>query len=338
VHPPRRVSALCISVLSCAALIVSSASAARVNGSVTGAITYLGGNSVTIQTNGRPLGMINALTAAANRLSAEAYPYVWGGGHAAAGVPSIGERGGRGFNGKRIGYDCSGAVAAVLAGAGLWPAGSEVPNDAYMITALLDEGLIARGPGTAPNEVTLYDRPGVHIFMNIDGRFFGTTDGGAGDPKGEATWLDDGAPDSFKHVFRRYHFLPSVLHNKTTYGHSYTFVTGELPSLLYGAEIGDKITVRYREAKPGSMAATRVAYAGAVTVTGTVVSIAADGSSVTVQAGDGRAVSLATSLVSQLLEGVQVGDEVKATYARDRLGALVPHALTIVAPATTPAP
>ena len=64
----------------------------------------------------------------------------------------------------------SGAVAAVLTRVGLWPAGSGVPNDAGMISALLRNRLIAAGPATAPDGVTLYDHPGVHIFMNINGR------------------------------------------------------------------------------------------------------------------------------------------------------------------------
>ena len=38
--------------------------------------------------------------------------------------------------------------------------------------------MIAPGVGKGPLEVTLWDHPTVHIFMNIDGRFFGTSDGG----------------------------------------------------------------------------------------------------------------------------------------------------------------
>ena len=60
-------------------------------------------------------------------------------------------------------------------------------------------------------------RPAGHIFMNIDGRFFGTSDGaGGGSAKGGAGWLDDGAPDSLRPAFRQYHFRPWVLHDSTT--------------------------------------------------------------------------------------------------------------------------
>jgi hypothetical protein len=99
------------------------------HGSVPGTITALSGSSFTIQTAGRRTGVVNALTAAAAYVTSQDYPYVYGGGHAQAGIASIGING-PGYNGKRAGYDCSGSVVAVLAGAGLWPAGGGVPNDA----------------------------------------------------------------------------------------------------------------------------------------------------------------------------------------------------------------
>ena len=55
--------------------------------------------------------------------------------------------------------------------------GSGVPNDAGVISYLRQRGEIAPGAGDGPQEVTLYDDPDVHIFMNINGRFFGTSDG-----------------------------------------------------------------------------------------------------------------------------------------------------------------
>ena len=149
---------------------------------VTGTITSTGSYSFTVQTPGRPTGVLAALTTAANKITAEDYPYVWGGGHGEAGIASVGEKG-PGYNGKRRGYDCSGSVAAVLSGAGLWPAGAGVPNDAGVIQYLRQHGEIAPGAGDGPGEVTLYDDPGVHIFMNINGRFFGTSDGGGGGDK-----------------------------------------------------------------------------------------------------------------------------------------------------------
>lgn len=88
----------------------------------------------------------------ANQLSGH-YPYVWGGGHARLGEPSGG------------GYDCSGAVSAVLGAMGL-------------LTTPLTSGLLANwglaGEGTF---VTVYANE-VHTFMkiNVNGtwHWFGT--------------------------------------------------------------------------------------------------------------------------------------------------------------------
>ncbi|MHB1834927.1 MAG: hypothetical protein ACYCXW_08170, partial [Solirubrobacteraceae bacterium] len=171
---------------------------------VSGTVTAAGGGSFTVQTGGREMSVIAALTTAANAVTRQDLPYVYGGGHAQAGTASIGIRG-PGYNGHRIGYDCSGSVAAVLSGGNLWQPGSGVPSDAGIIAQLRSEHLIERGAGTGAQEVTLYDNPGVHIFMNIDGRFFGTSDGGAGNPsqrRGGAGWLNDGAPEPSTRTFQ----------------------------------------------------------------------------------------------------------------------------------------
>src|SRR5205807_416226 len=97
-------------------------------------------------------------------------------------------------------------------------------NDAGVITELRHERLIAPGVGTGPLAVTLYDHPGVHIFMNIEGRFFGTSDGGGGgNPNGGAGWLSDGAPDASSPAYKRYHVLPGVLRQSTNAAHAITF-------------------------------------------------------------------------------------------------------------------
>jgi hypothetical protein len=312
---------ICAAVLPCGAL---AAPTQAVVGAVSGKITYIGQSTLTIQTGGKPLGVVNALSAAANAISARDYPYVYGGGHGEAGVASVGIKG-PGYNGRRIGFDCSGSVAAVLAGAGLWPPGSGVPGDAGLIKQLVQAKLIDRGPGAAPDEVTLYDDPGVHIFMNIDGRFFGTSDGGGGDPKGGPTWLDDSASDSWNPAFKRYHVVASVLSNRTTYGHSFTFQTGANPSIISSAEPGDKVKISYAEAKSGSMTASAIQYVGAITTSGTVSSIATNGSSVTIQTTGGLTLTLSTSTVTNLIDGLQVGDGVQVTYSKDSSGLLIPH-------------
>lgn len=104
----------------CAGTAAASAVPARVlyTGSATGTVVAVSSSSFTIQTAGRRIGVVNAMSAAANGITRRDYPYVYGGGHAQAGTPSIGIRG-PGYNGRRVGFDCSGSVAAVLASAGL---------------------------------------------------------------------------------------------------------------------------------------------------------------------------------------------------------------------------
>jgi len=330
--PPRRPISAIVTVLLCAALLPSSALAAKPR-TATGTVTAVEPSSLTIQTAGRRTGMINALSDAANAVTKADYPYVWGGGHGAAGDASIGIKG-PGYNGRRVGYDCSGSVAAVLAGAGLWQAGSPVPNDAGVIRQLLQEKLIARGPGTAPDEVTLYDDPGVHIFMNIDGRFFGTSDGGSGNPsqqKGGASWLYDGAPDASDRAFKRYHVLPSVLKDQTTYGHSFTFEIAPNDSIEAGVAVGDDLRVTYQQTGFGGMLASTIGYVGALTTSGTVTSIAPDGSSFTITGANGQSDAFSTGTNPGLVSGLQVGDTAEVTYTKGSGAILTARVLTVTA-------
>jgi uncharacterized membrane protein YgcG len=283
---------------------------------VTGTITSSGSYSFTVETPGKPSGVLAALTTAANKITAEDYPYVWGGGHGEAGIASVGEKG-PGFNGKRRGYDCSGSVAAVLSGAGLWPAGAGVPSDAGVIQYLRQHGEIAPGAGDGPNEVTLFDDPGVHIFMNIDGRFFGTSDGGGGgDRKGGPGWLDDGAWDAHSARFRHWHFLPSVLKATTDAGSTLAFQFGaglSMPVLPTGASV----RVAYRTTNQGTMVATAVTPVGEQNAAGTITRFNKSGTSFTIKRRSGPTLRLpATGQLTQaLLDGqLVVGDSVLVTY------------------------
>jgi hypothetical protein len=244
---------------------------------LTGTLSTLGGYSFTVQTPGRAEGVISALTSAADRLADQNLPYVWGGGHAEAGIASVGERG-PGFNGRRRGYDCSGSVAAVLAGGGLWPTGGGVPNDAGVIGYLVSKHLIAKGAGTGSQQVTLYDDPGVHIFMNIDGRFFGTSDGGSGgDAKGGPGWLEVGA-DVTAGRFKRYHFVPGALGGQTTAGYTVGFEMGVGLGLMdYPA--GTKVRVTYKTTPSGMLVAEALTLIGEVNTSATVTAIGTSGTS-----------------------------------------------------------
>jgi hypothetical protein len=289
---------------------------------VTGTITAVTPDQFTIQTPGKPVGVLNALASAATRIGAQDLPYVWGGGHGQAGVASIGERGGTGFNGKRIGYDCSGAVAAVLVAAGLWPQGSGVPNDAAMITYLRKQKLIAPGAGAGPTEVTLYDDPGVHIFMNIDGRFWGTSDGGAGggDAKGGPGWIDDGAWDATSKNFRRYHFVTSALKATTTAGYSMTFYSPNASTLLAATGVGSKVNVSYTTSQYGTMTASSLTFTGQLTAVGAVTAIGAGNSSFTMQDASGTVqtfqVTPGSTVAQQLSAGqIAVNAVLSVTFA-----------------------
>ena len=312
-------------------------------GSATGTVLTVSANSFTIQTAGPRVGVVNALTAAANRITKRDYPYVYGGGHAEAGVASVGIRG-PGYNGRRRGFDCSGSVAAVLSAAGLWPAGGGVPNDAGIIAALRSQRLIARGVGTGPVEVTLYDHPGVHIFMNVDGRFFGTSDGGGGgDPRGGAAWLDDGAPDAYSRAYKRYHLLPSVLRGSTSSGHILSFQlggpqeTGAGSALGEGSglALGETVQVSYQETASGALVTTSLTFPGAVTASGAVAAIAPDGSSFTIQTSSGTSLTLSTANDPALLQNVNVGDNVQITYTTSSAG-MTALALTDSGPSVPP--
>jgi hypothetical protein len=229
-----------------------------VQGQASGAVIGIARGSFAIETPAGRMSVVGALTDAANTVTAGDFPYVYGGGHAQAGIASIGIKG-PGYNGRRIGFDCSGSVAAVLAAAGVWQPTSGVPNDAGIIAELLQQHLIARGAGHGATEVTLYDDPGVHIFMNIDGRFFGTSDGGGGgNPAGGAGWLDDGAPDATSHIYKRYHLLLSVIDQQTTFERILTFQTSGHASVTHALELGSDVHVGYTQTPTGRMTANGI--------------------------------------------------------------------------------
>jgi hypothetical protein len=239
-------------------LLPSAALATGSSGQASGTVVGVAGRTFAVESAGGRMPVVAALAAAADGVTAGDFPYVYAGGHAQAGIASIGMKG-AGYNGRRIGFDCSGSVAAVLASAGLWQVASGVPSDAGIIAQLLHEHLIARGRGHGSTEVTLYDDWGVHIFMDIDGRFFGTSDGGGGgNPNGGAGWLDDGAPDATSHKYKAYHLLPGVLREQTSLERIFTFQTRGHAAITHGLMLGSDVHVGYTVAPNGSLVAQRV--------------------------------------------------------------------------------
>ena len=101
---------------------------------------------------------IAAMIAAANKIDRAGYSYKWGGGHNAS------------FSGP---YDCSGAVSAVLHAAGL-------------INRPMVSGEFMRWGKPGAGAVTIYANAG-HVYMSINGRFFGTT---RANPGGGAGWFN----------------------------------------------------------------------------------------------------------------------------------------------------
>ena len=205
----------------------------------------------------------------------------------------------------------------MLVAGGLWPAGTGVPGDAWIIRQLLDEHLILPGGAAGPVGVTLYDDPGSHIFMNIDGRFFGTSDGGGtGNRRGGAGWLNDGAPDATAPWYKRYHFRLSALRGSLRSGHDVTFDLGPLASLAEQLGVGQKLRVSYRERQSGEFMAVAIGPPHGATTSGTVSLIAPDGSSFTVQGAGGQTRTFSTVADPAAAALLAVGAQVSVVYTR----------------------
>src|ERR1039458_9613836 len=140
--------------------------------------------------------VIDQLLTAAATINNQNWPYEDQGGlisvgHADKGLPGGVHEGGYGT----IGYDCYGAVGAVLYLAGLLygPLNSNTP-----IHTWIREGLLVAGEGTGTPECTFFGMSN-HIFMRINGKFWGTSDGANHGPTGPPTphkggggWISNG--------------------------------------------------------------------------------------------------------------------------------------------------
>jgi hypothetical protein len=104
-------------------------------------------------------GQLGRAYAAMQAIHNKHYPYVWGGGHGAAGVPSGG------------GFDCSGSVVAVLAAAGM---GFRLGGGTAVSGALEHWGVAGQGA-----HLTVW-ASAVHVFIIVDGHHWGTGDWGKG--------------------------------------------------------------------------------------------------------------------------------------------------------------
>lgn len=116
-------------------------------------------NAVTA--GGGQVGSLPSMVSKADWITAQHYPYLWGGGHNAN------------FTGP---YDCSGAVSSVLHAGG-------VLSSPEVAQQFMGYGL----PG--PGEVTLFASP-AHVYMRMGQNYFGTSQS---NPGGGAAWFQ-GAP------------------------------------------------------------------------------------------------------------------------------------------------
>jgi hypothetical protein len=212
----------------------SLASSATIEGRIVATRTY----DFTISTAGKPNDPLARMISYATALGARDYKYVYGGGHAHAGTPTGG------------GFDCSGSVAAVLAAGGLWPKGGAVGSDLGLVQALESRGLIAGGPGSGPDQVTLYDHPGKTIEMSIDGRIYGV----GGDAKGGPGWVDDSSVS--KSDLRQYHILPRALHAGRSDAYDVTFsyrLTRAQYKISRELRVGAKVSLSYSNGALGML-------------------------------------------------------------------------------------
>lgn len=104
--------------------------------------------------------------AEADRIDSMGLPYLWGGGHQSSPAPPNGP------------FDCSGSVSRVLQAAGL-----PIP------TMVSGQFMGVGQPGADPSGggVNIYANDG-HVYMSINGRFFGTS---GQNPGGGAGWLEN---------------------------------------------------------------------------------------------------------------------------------------------------
>jgi hypothetical protein len=153
------------------ARLSSLASVAGGAGGLGGGVNFLpgGGRSETIPHGASP--GLSAMISEANAIASHHYNYEWGGGHSSIGVPTHGVPGGP--SGPGIGFDCSGAVSAVLHSAGLL-------NSPMVASNFMTWGL--PGPGKSVN---IFADPS-HTFMELAGHYFGTS---GQNPGGGANWI-----------------------------------------------------------------------------------------------------------------------------------------------------
>ena len=176
------------------------------------------GNQVASPALGTSGSVLAAMLQEATSISGSNLPYVWGGGHSQIGVPSLGTSAPGHPQSSVKGFDCSGAVSAVLGAGGLLQSPEATQG---MIQALGSN--VVRGRGSGPTYVTIWIDPATHVFMEFNPgkdnggpQYWGTSVGGSNtagreDSGDGPTWWKAGTPAPDTSTFAPYHIPLSIL-------------------------------------------------------------------------------------------------------------------------------
>lgn len=187
--------------------------------------------------------------ARASSITSRHYQYAWGGGHGAIGRPSIGSLHANGKGPRGLGFDCSGAVSAVLGAGG------------FLRRPLTSGSLTKWGQAGAGQKISVL-ADSAHTIMRVGGRYFGT---GGENPKGGAGWLTRNTmagrgvtrhPPGFRRGGVVGPSLPGVgTALRTGVSSALQFAGGSLAAL--DATIGDAAELRIRKLRDGLVSAVR---------------------------------------------------------------------------------
>jgi hypothetical protein len=133
------------------------------------------------------------------------------------------------------------------------------------VQELKSRGLIAPGPGSGPDQVTLYDHPGKTIEMSINGRIYGV----GGDSKGGPGWVDNSLVS--KSDLREYHILPRALHAGHSDSYDVTFsyrLTAAQYKISKELTVGAKVSLSYSNGALGMLELNSISNIGGTPFSG----------------------------------------------------------------------
>lgn len=181
--------------------------------------TKRAGRSPGGKTGGTPntTTRFDVIVAAANAITGMNFPYSYGGGHTTPGLPTGGNSG--------TGFDCTGAVCAVLYAAGLVTQVFYTGNEVSVLGSSIASGL-----DTGPNPVNVFVKnlgtADDHSFLQIGTRYFGTSGVEPTDPAGGPGWFGGSPSSSYLSGFQQFHVPQKLLQA--------TGVTNALPAAAGG--------------------------------------------------------------------------------------------------------